>query len=98
MKSELPIPNTATADPKSIEMVRAWVAAGGLHCSLNIGAFGENEVVAWGILLSDIARHVANAMRDSKGTAPEETLEIIRDHFNTELDSPTESPEGSFIQ
>jgi len=87
---ELPIPPSATGDLQAREMLRAWIAKEGLHCSLNIGVWGEDEAVVWGILLSDVARHVANALHDDRGLPLEETLGKIREHFNSELDSPTE--------
>jgi hypothetical protein len=40
---QLPIPGAAIGDTKSFEMIRAWVANHGLHCSLNIGVW-ENHL------------------------------------------------------
>ena len=49
------IPPDALTDPEAREMLRAWVAHEGLHCSLNIGQWGEREAAGWGVLLSDVA-------------------------------------------
>jgi len=62
---EIPIPPGALTDPDSRELVRAWVANNSLHCSLNFGNWGDDEAIGWGVLLSDIARHVADAQRNS---------------------------------
>ncbi len=95
MKQLAPPPD-AKRDPASQEMVRAWVVKQGLQCSLNVGVFGENEAVMWGILLSDIARHVANALQDSKGVAADDTLRSIANSFNFEMQTPTAEVRGEF--
>jgi len=95
---ELLIPPKALSDPKSREMLRGWVAHEGLHCSLNVGTWGDRESMAWGILLSDAARHVADALFKEKGTKQSETLREIRTAFNNELDGPTSETEGEFVQ
>jgi hypothetical protein len=93
----LPIPPVANEDSKSQEMVRAWVANGGLHCSINIGVFGkDNELIGWGILLSDIARHVGDALKQQEGSDPEQVVRAIQTTFNRELQSPTADTKGSF--
>jgi hypothetical protein len=57
-KNELAIPPSARSDSKARELIRAWAAHEGLHCSLSIDNWGENERLGWGILLTDVARHV----------------------------------------
>jgi hypothetical protein len=92
------IPPDALSDPDAREMLRAWVAHEGLHCTLNIGQWGEREASGWGVLLSDVARHVAQAMHKATGAEPSEILEEIRNVFNEELDEPTSDTSGGFIQ
>ena len=46
---EIPIPPGALEDPDSRELVRAWVANNALHCSLNLGNWGEDEAIGWGV-------------------------------------------------
>ena len=94
--NELPIPPAAKSDKKAREVVRAWVADNDLHCSLEVGSWGDKERLAWGILLTDVVRHVANALAE-KGLDKEETIREIRQVFNTELDSPTAEASGSSI-
>jgi hypothetical protein len=96
--SELLVPPTAAGDPKAQEVLRAWVAHGGLHCSLRIGVWKHHDAVVWGILLTDVARHVADAIHEEKGIKKTETVERIRAAFNNELDSPTEEPTGHFVE
>ena|SRR5438105_1915704 len=90
------IPEIARADPKSTEMIRAWVAQEALHCALRIGVWKDPS--AWGILLADVARHVANAHEESEGRDRNKTIESIRRLFNAELDKPTDEPKGNFVK
>jgi len=80
-------------------MVSAWIAERGLHCSLNIGmweAEGRSEAKAWGILLADIVRHIANAVEESKGEDGTHVATAIVQSLNAELDSPTSRATGGF--
>lgn len=95
MPQELTIPPKALDAPDSVEMLRAWVAAGGLHCTLLTGTW--KDAGNWGILLADVARHVANATEEADGTPRNETLDRIKLLFNTELNHPTDQPVGGFL-
>lgn len=97
MSTELMIPPSATSDKKACELVRAWAANGGLQCTLNIDAWTDDMMaIGWGILLSDIARHVADAVQQRKSIGGQETLSQIRKVFNSELDKPTAETSGKF--
>jgi hypothetical protein len=91
---DLAIPSEIEADPKSREVLRAWVANGGLVCALRPETWPEAG--NWGIVLADVARHVANAVRDLHGTDPATTIGRIRELFAAELDNPTDQPTGHF--
>lgn len=95
-KGELDIPPSARTDKSAIELIRAWAAHGGLHCSLSIDNWGDNERIGWGILLTDVVRHVADALHKQKGWEVNETIAEIRRVFNAELDSPTAEASGKF--
>lgn len=98
MSRELLIPPSAKSDAKACELVRAWVAHKGLHCSLNVDAWPADQApVAWGILLSDIARHVADAFQTNLGLNKQETIAKMKDVFASELDDPTGETEGHFV-
>lgn len=91
---ELPIPPTAYKDPKSLEVVTAWVADGGLHCSIEAGVpWPAGEEFTWGVLISDIARHYADAKYKLDGTPREHTLATIQQVFNQELDERPINPD-----
>jgi hypothetical protein len=88
-RNELPVPAAAKRSADSVEIIRAWIAEEGLHCSLSIGNWPENESIGWGILLSDVVRHVADALRKEQGIEQAETIRQIRITLNKELDHPT---------
>ena len=96
---ELLIPPSVKGDKKAVEMVRAWTAHGGLHCSINVPAWRpDKESIGWGILLSDICRHVADALHKDRGLDKDSAIRQIRTVFNDELDSPTEEVKGDFVR
>jgi hypothetical protein len=80
-------PPPAALEHGGVEIVRAVVVDGALHVSLR-PAFDDPQ--AWGMLLADLARHVARIYQ-SEGKAPEaRTLERVRLMFDAELDNPTD--------
>ncbi|MCU1265249.1 MAG: hypothetical protein JWM21_1567 [Acidobacteria bacterium] len=93
---ELVIPPGASASASSVEILRAWQVNDSLHVSLKSDAWKEAN--AWGLVLADIARHVADALRQTSGINVDDTLDEIRYMFNAELLNPTDEPTGGFIQ
>jgi hypothetical protein len=82
-------------------MVRAWIAQSKLHVVLNIGFWEDpdraiDERDAWGILMADIARHVAAAHESEFGRDPRESLLTIQRAFEREMAKPTSSHQGEF--
>ena len=98
MAAYLDIPPGARSDKQASELIRAWAAHGGLQCSLNVDAWsGDQTTIGWGILLSDIARHVSNALHERRGLDRAQTLAQIQKVFNSELESPTADANGNFV-
>jgi len=89
---QLPIPEPARKDPESFELLRVWIAHKGQHVSLLADMW--DDPAAWGILLADLAQHVANAYHDQKGFDRAKTLERIKAGLDVELNSPTDSASG----
>ncbi len=83
-KNQLVIPPGAADDPKAFELVRAWVAQGDLHVSLQMG--GWDDPTAWGVVLADLVRHVARFYEEQKHLRPEQTIARVRDAMDAELD------------
>lgn len=98
--NERPIPEAANRDENSVEMLRAWIAERGLHCSMKVGMYsemGKSEERAWGILLADVTRHIANALFEEHGIEKTKTLTSIRESYLTELSKPTSEVKGKFV-
>jgi hypothetical protein len=95
-KNQLAIPPGAKTDPKSFELIRAWVAGGDLHVSLEMGGWDDPE--AWGVVLADVARHVANFFKHKKGFNPAETTARLVEAFEAELDASGGALEPDVIQ
>ena len=89
------IPDAARRDRESFEILRVWVANQGQHVSLKTGIW--DDPFAWGIILADLARHVANAYSETDGLDPSRTLERILAGLNAELDRPTDQPSGGLV-
>ena len=97
------IPEAALRDKDAVEILRVWIAERGLHCSMKVGMYRETrkdvpEELAWGTILADVARHVANALESGYSTNAAEALQKIRDSFVNELDAPTSEVTGDFIR
>jgi hypothetical protein len=93
----LDIPPAAQRDKASFEVMRVWIANQGQHVSIRSGAW--EDPFAWGIVLADLARHVALAheMQDSK-VDKDAFLERLLEGFHAEIDNPTDEPEGEVTQ
>ena len=94
MQELSPPPETLT-DENAVEILRAFAARKKLHCSIRADAW--EEVGWWGILLADVTRHVANALAEERGLDQHDSIKRIRELFDAELDNPTDTPTGRFI-
>jgi hypothetical protein len=77
---------------QTVELLRAWVIGQELHCALAADAVPDAET--WGVVLADLARHLARALKDRGGPDEAATLQAVRAAFDAELLSPAEAPEG----
>jgi hypothetical protein len=98
---ELLIPDAATHDSNSVEMLRVWIADNSLHCSIKIGMYVEAseiaEEAAWGTILADAARHIADGLNRRYDRSKKEALQKIEQRFVGELREPTSPAEGGFV-
>lgn len=93
-KDSLPIPAAAARDPRSLEVLRVWIANGEQHVALAFGMWDEPS--AWGLLLADLARHIAEAYaQQDEAVDAEDFLEQIRNGFEAEMDEPTDEVSGT---
>ena len=86
MSKELPIPPVGE---RCRELVRVWAGDGSVHVSLSPDVWDDPG--PWGILLADLARHLANAYA-ARGVAEEKTLARIKSAFDAEWSTPTDVP------
>lgn len=90
-------PPEAKTDPNATELLSLWAANGKLNVVIHIGSYhkqGHDEARAWGIIISDFARHVARALAQRYGKNEEQELAKIQDTFLRELGEPTSAIEG----
>jgi hypothetical protein len=90
--ASLVIPPLAKADPQAIEIARVWLAAGNPHVSLRPDAW--EDPAAWGLLLVDLAKHLALGYHQATGRDPDHTLKRIREGFDAEWSHATDAPTG----
>ena len=102
MKRELIAPPEITGDENATEMIRAWVAHNQLHVSMLLGAWQDaqesqiDEREAWGELLADLTRHIANGMMKEYGWDYDSTRDRIRAAFLSNFDEKVGGIEGDF--
>jgi Domain of unknown function (DUF5076) len=87
--NSLEAPPIANAHSNAVEVLRVW-AAPGQPQQLTLRTTW-NDAGAWGLLLADVARHAANAY-GNEGADPNVVLARIRELFDAEMSSPTDTP------
>lgn len=93
MAESLPIPDAAKRDPKSANVASLWIAENNLHCNINVGMFEGSqfpETQAWGMMLADLARTVAQALvaDGSVQESLEDTTNRIWTAFHEDMSNP----------
>lgn len=69
--NELKIPEGIKDDPNAMEMIRVWIGNKDIHVSMLLGMwedasnFDIDEREAWGEMLADLIRHIANGLTQS---------------------------------
>lgn len=94
-RNQLLIPDAARKDPKSFELLRVWVADQGQHIAVRTEVW--EDPAAWGIMLSDLAKHIANYYQQDRGVDRSKTLQRIKAALDAELSSPTGDPSGQIL-
>lgn len=84
---DLPIPEPVLRASKKAEIVRIWLADGDQVITLSPRLW--DDPAAWGLMLVDLAKHVALAYA-AKGFNSAEALVRIRAAMEAEWTSPTE--------
>lgn len=89
--NELEPPPLATSDPGAVEILRVWAAPGSPQ-QITLRTSWKDPG-AWGLVLVDVARHVAEAYAQ-EGRDRQEVLKRIRELLDAEWSSPTDEPSG----
>lgn len=89
---ELPVPPVVQSDPSAKEVARVWVGGGQQHVTLATGLWQDPG--AWGLLLVDLAKHVANAYAQTRSCDVSEVLARIHEALEAEWHAPTDLPTG----
>jgi len=94
----LGIPPAAVRDANALELARVWIAEQGLHCSLRVGLYAadgvDRETAAWGIILADLAGHVADALSAEGLGSRADLLDALVERFNDEAAEPSSERTG----
>ena len=80
------IPEQVRADPKAEDLLRVWSLANGQFFSVRIERWADPA--AWGILLADLARHIARSYAEEGSRSEGAALCRVLSGFHAEL--PTE--------
>lgn len=93
-RNELEIPEKARKDKGSAELLRVWVTPpdGAIHVVIKTDVW--SDPAAYGIVLADLARHIANGFHQTQGMNISEALNRVAEGFSAEINSPTEKPIG----
>jgi Domain of unknown function (DUF5076) len=83
-----PPPSVHTAS-KATEVARIWIVDGHQHVAISGNLW--KDPAAWGLMLVDLAKHVANAYAQN-GADREATLNRILAGFRAEMESSTDEP------
>lgn len=92
---QLPIPPIANDDPRAIELIRIWAAQGKQHVSIATKLW--DDPASWGIMLVDLAKHIADAYSETHSYEVHETLHRLREGFDAEWNKATDLPSGEFL-
>ena len=95
MATELPIPPPALADPDARELIRVWAAGGAQHVSLAASAWKTPG--SWGIVLVDLARHLARAYEQRGECDADAALAEIRAMFDAEWSQRSSKVTGALM-
>ena len=89
-QNQLQPPPIAESEAKAVEVLRVWAAPGSPQ-QLRLRTTWK-DAGAWGLMLVDVARHAAKAYA-KEGQDPEVVLARIRQMFDAEWSSPTDTPQ-----
>ena len=87
--NELPRPDDVDNAKRAVELARIWLVDS--HQQVVLSPRMWKDPAAWGLMLADLALHVANAY-EREGYDKTDVLERIYEAFDVERRSPTDTP------
>jgi|SRR5688500_19857635 hypothetical protein len=93
--NEMLIPPAVASDREAFEIIRIWISGGQQHVSVNPRVW--DDPAAWGMMLVDLARHIADAYQQIDRMKSAAALERIKLGLDAEWNSPTDTPSGSLL-
>jgi hypothetical protein len=94
-KKALPIPNNADLTPNVFEIFSVWYVDNAPYVTIKASAW--KDPAAYGIMIADLTRHIADAYWKAEGRDKQETFRRILEGFNAEIEFPTDEPSGKLI-
>ena len=94
-EGELVVPPKAEAASDAFEIMRVWLLDSGPTISLLPNTWSDPG--AWGLLLVDVAQHVASALSAGDKNKRREILDRIGKAIQAEWSHPTGDASGGFI-
>jgi hypothetical protein len=94
-RGELNIPTNSKANKSAVEVARVWAVGHGMEVSLRVAT--QKDPAAWGIILVDLAKHIANTYQQEDGRNHAEVLSRIRAGLDAEWSTATDVPKGKII-
>ena len=85
---ELMAPPIVEKDPEAFEVLRIWVAFKNQHMNVRLDTF--KDPAAWGILMVDLIKVIANGYKEQQGRNFEEVVSRIVAGFEAELSVSTD--------
>ena len=86
-------PLAASTDPNAREIASIWDAQGQQYVSIDPNLW--DDPAGWGLMLVDLARHVASAYAQLRGADRIATLERIKAGWDAQWSYPTDIAHGS---
>ena len=94
-KKALPVPNSNDSTPNAFEIFSVWYVDDSPYVSIKFGAW--KDPAAYGIMMADLTRHIAQAYWQAEGRDKQETFHRILEGFNAQIEFPADEPAGKLI-
>lgn len=90
--NELSLPVEVTRVSDAWEIARIWKT--GDKQTVLLAPADEYGAEEWGLMLTDLARHVANSKNLNSGADKEAFLKKMKEFLDKEWENPTDTPTG----